>query len=74
MKTFWEKDSYLRGIDHWYEENGRVFVVYCDGMEVDQGIQSMRLNWYISHHNIIEKDIPEKYAKIPRNNSPGDTK
>ena len=79
MITWWPnpRGSYGGLTDHWFEENGKIFIVLTDGdiKRVDAKRDTMRR--LTKSHYVIKKILPEDVAKRLANNrreSLGDTK
>ena len=69
VKTWWPRTRGITGIDHWFEENGRVFVVYMDGSLNKVAASPEFMMECAKKKAIIERDLPEEHSKIPRNNT-----
>ena len=71
MITWWPGSKYRSpySIDHWYLENGRVYIVMSSGcIELLKGHDPLHMQVAVLSGTILEKDLPPECAKSVSNN------
>ena len=69
MKTWWVLPVVQSAVDHWYEEDGKIFHVLNNGkIEEELIFGSGLLLFSVKKGQIIMRDLPKSVAKQLANN------